>query len=49
MTLRVVENLSLQPSNDVYIMVHSYVDFVVERKRHGRTIGENSDAQMVDW
>ena len=33
----------LQPSNDVFILVNSYVDFVVERRRHGRTAGEKKD------
>jgi nuclear pore complex protein Nup210 len=36
-TIRVVENLMLQPSNEVYILVNSYVDFTVKRRRHGKT------------
>jgi len=35
--LLVVENIMLQPSVDVYILPVSFVDYRVERRKHGRT------------
>ncbi|XP_019850496.1 PREDICTED: nuclear pore membrane glycoprotein 210-like [Amphimedon queenslandica] len=34
--LLVIENLMLLPSADVYIMPYSYVDYRVERRKHGK-------------
>ncbi len=35
--LLVIENIMLQPSMDVYILPLSYVDYEVERRKHGRS------------
>ena len=37
--LLVIENLMLLPSADIYLMPFSYVDYRVERRKHGRTQG----------
>ena len=35
--LLVIENIMLQPSMDVYILPLSFVDYQVERRKHGRS------------
>ena len=35
--LLVIENIMLQPSMDVYILPLSFVDYRVERRKHGRS------------
>ena len=35
--LLVIENIMLQPSMDVYILPLSFIDYQVERRKHGRS------------
>lgn len=44
--LLVIENLMLLPSADVYIMPYSYVDYRVERRKHGKVEGTDNDIYM---
>jgi nuclear pore complex protein Nup210 len=47
--LLVIENLMLLPSADSYIMPYSYVDYRIERRKHGKVQGNPTINMRGRW